>query len=70
MATISELLKMAVSNIHKNEGSQISYSMGLAQVDQARKLLDKEYPVTTELNDILSLPENEDCQLDITKYLS
>lgn len=70
MATISELLGMAVSNIHKNEGSRISYSMGLAQVEQARKLLDKGYPVTTELNDILSLPENEDCQLDITKYLS
>lgn len=70
MSTISELLKMAVSNIYKNEGSQISYSLGLAQVDQARKLLDKGYPVTTELNDILSLPENEDCQLDITKYLS
>lgn len=70
MSTISELLKMAVSNIYKNEGSQISYSVGLAQVDQARKLLDKGYPVTTELNDILSLPENEDCQLDITKYLS
>lgn len=69
MATISELLKMAVNNIHKNEGSKISYSMGLAQVDQARKLLDKGYPVTTELNDILSLPENEDCQIDITKYL-
>lgn len=70
MSTINELLKMAVSNIYKNEGSQISYSVGLAQVDQARKLLDKGYPVTTELNDILSLPENEDCQLDITKYLS
>lgn len=70
MSTISELLKMAVSNIYKNEGSQISYSVGLAQVDQERKLLDKGYPVTTELNDILSLPENEDCQLDITKYLS
>ena len=70
MATISELLKMAVKNIHENEGSKISYSVGLAQVDQARKLLDKGYPVTTELNDILSLPENEDCQIDITKYLS
>ena len=70
MSTISELLKMAVRNIHESEGSQISYSLGLAQVDQARKLLDKGYPVTTELNDILSLPENEDCQIDITKYLN
>lgn len=68
MATISELLKMAVDNIHNNEGSRMSYALGLAQVDQARKLLDKGYPVTTELNDILSLPENEDCQLEFTKY--
>lgn len=47
MATISELLKMAVDNIHNNEGSRMSYALGLAQVDQARKLLDKGYPVTT-----------------------
>lgn len=70
MSTISELLKMAVRNIHESEGSQISYFLGLAQVDQARKLLDKGVSVTTELNDILSLPENEDCQIDITKYLN
>lgn len=35
-----------MKNIHENEGSKMAYSIGLAQIDQARRLLDKGYPIT------------------------
>lgn len=68
MATINEALKSAVSNIN-NDRLGISAAVGLAMIDQCRKLLCKGYSINTELNDVLSLDENNDCQLDFTRYL-
>lgn len=70
MATINELLRMFISNIESGlrDGSKISIALGLAQVEQARSLLDKGHVIEDELNDInLS---DEGCDLQLTKYLS
>lgn len=67
MATnLSGLLGMAIDNIQS--GSQVGYALGLAQVEQAKKLFDKGYKSTDWLDELLEKPENEDCQLDFTKY--
>lgn len=67
MATnLSGLLELAIKNIQN--GSWEGRALGLAQVEQAKKLFDKGYKSTDWLDELLEKSENEDCQLDFTKY--
>lgn len=65
MATINELMKMAVNNVIG--GGTVGIALGCAQVEQARMLLEKGFKLDDELNDI-DLDE-EGCSLKFSEYL-
>ena len=67
MATINELMKMAVNNIIDNNGT-VGVALGCAQVEQARMLLEKGFKLEDELNDIDL--DAEGCNLKFSEYLN
>lgn len=66
MATINELMKMAVDNVIK--GGTVGVALGCAQVEQARMLLEKGFGLEDELNDIDL--DAEGCNLKFSEYLN
>lgn len=66
MATINELMKMAVDNVIK--GGTVGVVLGCAQVEQARMLLEKGFRLEDELNDIDL--DAEGCSLKFSEYLN
>lgn len=66
MATINELMKMAVDNVIK--GGTVGVALGCAQVEQARMLLEKGFRLEDELNDIDL--DAEGCSLKFSEYLN
>lgn len=66
MATINELMKMAVDNVIK--GGTVGVALGCAQVEQARMLLEKGFKLEDELNDIDL--DAEGCSLKFSEYLN
>ena len=66
MATINELMKMAVDNVIK--GGTVGVALGCAQVEQARMLLEKGFKLEDELNDIDL--DAKGCNLKFSEYLN
>lgn len=66
MATINELMKMAVDNVIK--GGTVGVALGCAQVEQARMLLEKGFKLEDKLNDIDL--DAEGCNLKFSEYLN
>lgn len=66
MATINELMKMAVNNVIN--GETVGVALGCAQVEQARMLLEKGFKLDDELNGIDL--DAEGCSLKFSEYLN
>ena len=68
MATISELLRMALINLNPNDSTQISRLIGLAQIDQAKRMLDKGYQVHECVDEIIE--KDPDMAIDINTFIN